>query len=87
MANSRRRPIINAEKVIIHADEVIVIEANDRRRHHRQDIDDVAGVEDRKRHRGRNEDDVAGVEDRRHHRRVNDDDVAGIEQRKPRFPW
>ncbi|MFC4322892.1 hypothetical protein [Litchfieldia salsa] len=49
--NRRRRPVINAETVIINAEEVIVIEANDRRRHRKESFGDVAGVQDENRHR------------------------------------
>ncbi|MFD1737565.1 hypothetical protein ACFSCX_13475 [Bacillus salitolerans] len=71
MSNSRRRPVINAERVIIHAEEVIVIEANDRRRHRKDRLfTDLAGVEDTKRN---NFDDVLGIED--------------VDRRKRMFPW
>ncbi len=60
------RPVINADRVIINADEVIVIEANDRRRHRRKDFNDVAGVQDQRDHHDR---DVMGEDDERRKRR------------------
>lgn len=74
MSENNRRRVINADTVIINADEVIVIEANDRRRRKRDHFGDVAGVEDRRRERDHDHDrgDVQGVQD---------------DDRKRRFPW
>lgn len=62
--DNNRRPIqINADRVIINADEVIVIEANDNRRHRRNN---VAGIQDQMDH---HDGDVMGIEDDRRKRR------------------
>ncbi|WP_421384966.1 hypothetical protein ACOJQI_09405 [Bacillus salacetis] len=65
MSEERRR-VINADKVLIRANEVIILDENDKRRR-RYDNDDVLGVEDRRRKHDR--DDVGGVEDRRDDKR------------------
>lgn len=98
----KRRLRINADQVIIKADEVIILDADDRKHHSkRRRDDDVLGIDDRRKHR--RDDDVLGIDDRRKHRRDDDvlgiddrrkrrrdDDVLGIEdrrKRRPRFPW
>ncbi|UII54368.1 hypothetical protein LS684_11815 [Cytobacillus spongiae] len=51
MSEERRRPrVINADKVIIRANEVIVIDERDRKRRHHRDRFDVAGLDDRHSH-------------------------------------
>lgn len=80
MSKNRKQPIFRADKVIIHADEVIVIEARDKRRFDR-DEDAAEAMDRRKRH-----EDAAEEMDRRnkHH-----DDVLGAEDRNRKrfFPW
>jgi hypothetical protein len=59
--SEERRRVINADKVLIRANEVIILDEDDKKRRRRRD--DVLGIEDRRRKHDR--DDVAGLDDRR----------------------
>lgn len=95
MSENRRRPI-EAERVIIYADEVIVIEANDRKKRRQNwDNNEVGGESRRNWHRddgiagagnrrNHHDDDVAGESDHRHD---DDGDVGGVEDRRRRSWW
>ncbi|RIW38411.1 hypothetical protein D3H55_02420 [Bacillus salacetis] len=62
MSEERRR-VINADKVLIRANEVIIMNENDGKRHRHDHNNDVAGAEDRRRKHKR--DNVGGAENRR----------------------
>ncbi|MGM0844785.1 MAG: hypothetical protein ACQEUT_07385 [Bacillota bacterium] len=64
MSEERRR-VINADKVLIRANEVIILDENDKKRRH---YDDVAGADDRRKHK-RDRDNVGGLDDRKDDKR------------------
>ncbi|MGD6967961.1 hypothetical protein FZC78_06820 [Rossellomorea vietnamensis] len=64
MSEEKRR-VINADKVLIRANEVIILDENDKRKRH---YDDVAGADEGRRHK-RDRDDVGGQDDRRDDKR------------------
>lgn len=75
--SENRKKRIEVESVVIYADEVIVIEAKDRKRHRRQSDNEVAGASDQNWHRDNG---IAGAGDRRKHQ--DDEDVAGEFERQ-----
>jgi hypothetical protein len=63
--SEERRRVINADKVLIRANEVIIMNENDGKRRHQDN--NVGGAEDRREHHGRNN--VGGVEERSNEKR------------------